>query len=176
MDPKETHPKFHLFNLQYPSKAMVLVNSLAQMLLTIHHKLLLSQVMGCPQPLKQLMEINLSLVMDLDMEPPNLKSQVALHLHMDNHNHPTQQVAMVNQGIPLPNPHHLVIPNQKQALKEHHHLVTAVLFNKGMVPHHMVLQLVANLVMVKHHHHTAVVPMVLVILSPQHILLMVMQV
>jgi len=48
MDHKGMQPKFHLSNL--PNKVMVAANSLAQMLLTIHRKGLLSQVMGYHQP------------------------------------------------------------------------------------------------------------------------------
>jgi hypothetical protein len=165
MDQKGIQPKFHLSNLH--NKVMVAANSLAQMLPTIHHKGLLSQVMGYRQPPKQHMAANLkhSLVMD----PLKLKSQVVLRLHTDNHSHLMLLEVMVNLGILLPSPLLLDIPNQKQALKEPHLLVMVL---HHMVLRHMVLLQAVNLVMVRHH----MVPMVLVILRPQHILLMVMQV
>jgi hypothetical protein len=169
MDHKGIHLKYHL-----PSKVMVAANSLAQILPTIQHKVLLNRDMVCPQPLKQLL-MAIKLKHSLVMEPLHLKSLVALLLHMDKHSHLMRQVVMGSQGTLLPRPH-LHIPNQKQALKGHHHLVMAVLVNLGTVLHRMVLQQVVKLVMVSHHRHTAAVLMVLVILRPQHILQMVMQV
>lgn len=92
------------------------------------------------------------------MDPLKLKSQVVLHLHTVNHSHLMLLEAMVSRGILFPIPLLLDIPN------------------RGILLPSPLLLDIPNLVMVRHHNHTTVVPMVLVILRPLHILLMVMQV